>query len=164
MYQKRTIKDVMYYSIEIKKRDQQMKNIKLLKRIGYKLLSGYGNLSFIELTLKEIKIAKQLFLFQVELGEEAVIPHQLNQRSLGQSYQFYNPVLSIIEKQCSDQKRQLFNKGQEQLARLAQDDKDFWKKAFRRFFSIDEDHERVAEQESNLYQRYNRIDKNEIDY
>lgn len=170
MYQKRTIKDVMFYSIEMKKKEKMMKNIQLLKRIGYKILSGYGNLAYVHLSLEEIKLSRELFIFQVELGDEAAIPHQLNQLDLGQSYTFYNPILSMVEAYCSDHKRQLFNTRQEQLIRLVHEDMMFWSKAVNKlFYQTEPDDDKIAhgneeELTLNLYQKYTRIDKNEIDY
>ena len=73
-----------------------MRNIKLIKKLCPHLFVGYNNLIFINLKLKEIKLAKQLFVHNVELGDEAYIPAELNQKNLGHCYQFYNPILSLI--------------------------------------------------------------------
>lgn len=94
--QERTIKDIISYSMEIKNKERLLKNIQLLKRLCPNILNGYNNLAFITMTLREIKLAKQLFVHNVELGDEAYIPHYLNQNDLGQCYRFYNPTLSII--------------------------------------------------------------------
>lgn len=66
------------------------------------VVSGCNNLSYIQLTLREIALVKQLFVYAVELGDEAFIPRQLNQKELPQCYTFYNPILSIIQEMCSD--------------------------------------------------------------
>ena len=56
--QERTIKDIINYSIEIKSKEKDLKNIQLIKKLCPNILNGYYNLSFIDLTLKEIKLAK----------------------------------------------------------------------------------------------------------
>jgi len=55
-----------------------MRNIRLIKKLSPHLFVGYNNLIFINLKIKEIKLAKQLFVHNVELGDEAYIPAELN--------------------------------------------------------------------------------------
>ena len=78
----RTIKDIINYSMEIKKKELLLKNIQLVKSLCPLILNGYNNLAFITMTLREIKLAKQLFEYNVELGDEAYIPLYLNQKDL----------------------------------------------------------------------------------
>ena len=108
MYQDRTIRDMIHQGTEIYKKMYMIKNIQLIKRIGHKVISGYENTTYISATLEEIRLAKELFVNQIELGEETNVPGQLNQRDLGQCYRFYNPIMSIIEELCSEPKKQLF--------------------------------------------------------
>lgn len=77
MYNPRTVKEFLYYSIEIKKMQKQLKTIQLVKNIGIDILSGYDNPLYLELLLEEIKITKKLFMYSVELGEETIIPSQI---------------------------------------------------------------------------------------
>lgn len=72
------------------------------------IVSGYDNPIYIQLCLSEIQIIKQLFVFQVELGDEAIIPPALLQKNISHCYKFYNPILRIIEEHCQDQKKNLF--------------------------------------------------------
>lgn len=58
MYHTRSIKDVMFYSTEMKKLDKKLKRIQVVKRMGYKILSSYGNPTYIQLALQEIKLVK----------------------------------------------------------------------------------------------------------
>lgn len=58
MYHPRSIKDVMFYSIEMKKLEKKLKRIQLVKKMGYKVLSGYDNPTYIQLALQEIKLVK----------------------------------------------------------------------------------------------------------
>ena len=56
--QERTIKDIINYSMEIKNKERSLKNIQLLKKLCPKILNGYNNLTYIKMTLREIKVAK----------------------------------------------------------------------------------------------------------
>ena len=60
--------------MEIKKKENLLKNIQLIKSLCPLILNGYNNLAFITMTLREIKLAKELFVHNVELGDEAYIP------------------------------------------------------------------------------------------
>ena len=68
--------------MEIKKKERLLKNIQLIKSLCPLILNGYNNLAFITMTLREIKLAKELFVHNVELGDEAYIPPYLNQKDL----------------------------------------------------------------------------------
>ena len=48
-----------------------------MKNMCPKLLNGYNNLVGIQLVLREITLVKELFVFKVELGDEAFIPNRL---------------------------------------------------------------------------------------
>lgn len=65
--------------------------LKLLQGIG-----GFQGLTFIDIVLKRITIAKQLFLLNISQGDENLIPPELSQRCLTINYRFYDPILSII--------------------------------------------------------------------
>ena len=56
--QKRTIKDIINQSIEIKNKERDLKNIQLLKKLCPNIINGYNNLTFIRLTLKELHLTK----------------------------------------------------------------------------------------------------------
>lgn len=47
MYQKRTLKDMMFYSQNMKKINKNLRRIQLVKKIGKKIVSGYDNPIFI---------------------------------------------------------------------------------------------------------------------
>ena len=76
--QGRTFKDIINYSIDIKSKERSLKNIQLLKKLCPTILNGYNNLTYIKMTLREIKIAKQLFVHRIELGDESYVPHYFN--------------------------------------------------------------------------------------
>ena len=98
-------------------------------------MSRYDNPIFIQLALEEIQIQKQLFVYSIELGEEAIIPPALDQRDLAQSYRFYNPVLSIVEELCQDHKKNLFIERNNQLLKQANTEIDLLQKIIKLFKS-----------------------------
>ena len=55
--------------------------------------------------LKDIQLIKQMFILDVEQGEEVAIPFDLNQSKLPLSYQFYNPIMNITQKMISEEIR-----------------------------------------------------------
>ena len=130
--QERTIKDIISYSMDMKNKERMIKNIQLLKKLCPNILNGYNNLAFITLTLREIKLAKQIFVHNVELGDEAYIPCQLNQKDLSLCYTFYNPILSIVQDLCSDHKKNLYIERNTQLLRMAQGDMQLTKRVLKR--------------------------------
>lgn len=84
-----------------------------------KNLGVFHGLTYIEITLKQIQLAKQLFILNIEQGEEAIIPIQLSQKNLQLSYRFYDPILKIIQDECSDSKRDFYSlKNKLTLARI----------------------------------------------
>ena len=120
--QDRTIKDVISYSMELKSREKELRNIKLMTSLCPNLMISYNNLTGIKLTLKKINLIKQLFIYKVELGDEVFIPNMLNQKDLGQCFTFYNPILSIIQDQCSDHKKNFYFERNKLLLRMANED------------------------------------------
>ena len=61
--------------MDVKNKERSIRNIQLLKALCPNILNGYNNLAFITMTLREIKLAKQIFVHNVELGDEAYIPN-----------------------------------------------------------------------------------------
>ena len=76
--------------------------------MAVRIISCFDCPIYIMLTLVEIETQKQLFVYQVELGEEAIVPKCLDQSDLSLSYKFYNPILRIAEELCQDHKKNLF--------------------------------------------------------
>lgn len=133
--QDRTLKDIISYSMELKSKENTLKGIQLLKNLCPNLMKGYCNLVYIEMMTRQIKLVKQLFVFKVELGEEAYIPALLNQKDLGQSFKYYNPILSIIQDNCSDHKKNLYFERNKLLLRLANEDAKLMDKVRNRLLS-----------------------------
>ena len=124
MYQSRTIKDVLFYSIATKSLTKKLNSIRLLKNMVVKVIACFDCPIYILLSLEEIRKEKKLLVYRVELGEDAVVPRCINQSDLPQSYQFYNPILRIIENNCQDHRKNLFIERNDQLLKQAHIQKD----------------------------------------
>ena len=135
MYQTRTIKEIVSLSIELRNYERKLKNIKLIKALARNLLSGFDNLLYIKLTLMEIELTKKLFVFEVEMGDTTVIPNKLSHSNFGQSFSFYDPILSIIQDQCSDHKRLIFMLRNQHLLHMAVEENRLWDKIKKKFMT-----------------------------
>ena len=81
--------------------------MRLLKNM--KAFSDYGSLTYIMIALKTIQLVKDIFVLDVEQGDEIIIPMELDQSNLNQCYKFYNPTLKMIQEWCSREKKDFFN-------------------------------------------------------
>ena len=62
---------------------------------------------------KKIQVARELFIIEIEQGEEVYIPGDLSQDQLPYSFRYYDPVMMFAQDAVSDYKRDYFNvKGQ----------------------------------------------------
>ena len=100
MYQFKPAKDHVNYKIRKQRLHKFHERIRILKNL--KVFSGYGQSSYISIVLKDILLIKQMFIMDVEQGEEVAIPFDLNQSKLPLSYQFYNPIMNITQKMISE--------------------------------------------------------------
>lgn len=77
----------------------------------FKLLKGMANfkgLTLIEIVLNQIALAKEIFILNVAQGYEILVPPELSQKNLSQSYRFYDPILNIIQEDFDKESRQFF--------------------------------------------------------
>jgi hypothetical protein len=63
---------------------------------------------YLLILLKTIELSKQIFVLELEQGLAVFIPRELSQDSLALSYRFYDPILRIVYKMCSDEKKEFF--------------------------------------------------------
>jgi hypothetical protein len=75
--------------------------------LGMKAVSG---LDYILCLMKRIELAKQLFVLDIEEGTEVFIPKELRTDHFPQSFQFNDPILMIIHKKMSDDRKEYFIK------------------------------------------------------
>lgn len=72
-------------------------------------LKAVSGLLFIEAILKRTSLLREVFLLNIEIGLETVIPHELSQQGLPASFRFYDPILSIVKENISLEKQQIFH-------------------------------------------------------
>ena len=66
-----------------------------------KAFVGYGRVTYIELILKEIELQRDIFMMELSMGNETVIPRQLRAQNLSLSYRFYDSTLRYVQEQMS---------------------------------------------------------------
>ncbi len=71
-------------------------------------LRAERNVTFLRVILKKIKLAKDLFLIDIEQGHESYIPKELAQDNLPYSMRFYDPILQIIQEKISEDRKVYF--------------------------------------------------------
>ena len=70
---------------------------------------GFGRCTYLEIILHRIQLIKELFIMDIEHGDEVAIPKELRQPSLSIQYKFYDPLLSFINESVSKEMRNFFN-------------------------------------------------------
>lgn len=63
---------------------------------------------YIHVILRKIKLAKEIFITELECGKDVFIPHELSQDKLPSSFRYYDPIVQIINSDCSVEARQNF--------------------------------------------------------
>lgn len=58
--------------------------------------------------LRRLKVAKFLFIQELEQGQEVFIPNQLSQDHLPLSMRYYDPILQIVDLEISNDKKEYF--------------------------------------------------------
>lgn len=58
---------------------------------------------YIRIIIKRIEISKEIFLMNIELGLETYIPRELSQELLPISFRFYDPIMIMVLKGCSEE-------------------------------------------------------------
>ena len=74
-------------------------------------LKALSAIDFIKFNLKKIEIAKDMFVKEIEHGEEVFIPSEMTQDSYPVSMRYYDPILVYLQNHMSfDQKEILYTK------------------------------------------------------
>ena len=66
--------------------------------IKLKITSG---MSFIKLILNRIKLQREVFIIEIEQGNQVLVPPYLSQDSLPCSFRYYDPIIRIIQDNIS---------------------------------------------------------------
>ena len=76
-------------------------------------LKAVHGLVFLSAYLKKVEIQRELFINEIEDGQETFIPEELAQRHLPFSFRYYDPVLAMLQENLSRERREFFALKQE---------------------------------------------------
>ena len=97
----------MNFKAERSKKLQMLAKMKFMSNMS--AFKGFGRCTFIEIILKKILLIKELFINDIENGDEVAIPKELKQPSLSFQYKFYDPLLPIVKDSVSKDIRDFYN-------------------------------------------------------
>jgi len=97
MYPRIPMFELIKFNKASKDKTKVLEKLQIVKNIAKDAFNGYGNLTYINITLEEIKLTKELFVLSIEKQEEVFIPQRLSLQKESLSYQFYDPIFLIIE-------------------------------------------------------------------
>jgi hypothetical protein len=72
-----------------------------------KLLAVHG-LVFCRAFLEKIEIQREIFISQIEEGQQAFIPPDLSQSHLPFSFKYYDPILAIAKEKIARNRKEFF--------------------------------------------------------
>ena len=93
MYKWTNVRKHVKYRVQKQKVFEQFTKIKLMKYL--KAFVGFGKTIFMELVIKEIELSKELFMLEIDQGDETMLPGELLQSHLPLSFKFYDPIIRM---------------------------------------------------------------------
>ena len=119
MYEPKTIKKRLEFKFERNNRVDQYLRLKLVLSLG-----AVRGEFLIKIFLRIINLAKEIFVLNIEQGQEVFIPLELTQDNYPHSFRFYDPILQLIQENCTQVKREHFIlKGQLQIERIKEENR-----------------------------------------
>ena len=97
MYQQVDKLEAMTLLNQAKKQQIILHKLQIIKGFAKNIFSGYGNLAYIRISLREISLQKELFVLQMLQGQEVFIPERLALHRQSIYFQFYDPIFRIID-------------------------------------------------------------------
>lgn len=91
-----------FVTYKFKRKIKQIQYNTLNMMISMKLINGPR---FIESILKKIQLVKDIFVMDLEIGQETLIPRELSQDQLPYSYRYYDSILQIAQSKATDERR-----------------------------------------------------------
>ena len=86
MYENQNKLDMNNQITEAKKKQRLLQKIQVIKALARNVFTGYGNMTYIKISLKEIKLSKELFVLNIQQGDEVYIPGRLNLKKISLFY------------------------------------------------------------------------------
>ena len=100
MYPEKSLNNKVKFKMQKTKKEGLYMKLQFLKSLG--ILNGMIRL---EVNLKLITLAKEIFILNIGEGTPVYIPNELSQRVLPYSYKYYDPIISLIKNDLpTDQK------------------------------------------------------------
>ena len=72
-------------------------------------LRGLNDIPYIRMLLLRIALSKQLFVLDLEQGQEVLIPNDLSMAKLPQSFHFYDCLTAIVDDQITEEAKYRFH-------------------------------------------------------
>jgi len=91
-----------FVAYKFQKKIKQIQYNTLNMMINMKLINGPR---YIETILKKLELVKELFLMDLEIGEEVLIPKELSQDGLPYSYRYYDYILLLVQEKATSDRR-----------------------------------------------------------
>ena len=126
--------ELIKFNNQSKKKTKLLEKLQIVKSIAKNAFTGYGNLTYIKITLQEIKLTKELFALCVEKQEEVFIPQRLSNRRYSLSYQFYDPIFQIIDSFCSEEKKLMIQQKVDLRLKMVKQQQNFVRNLVRQVF------------------------------
>lgn len=106
MYPLIPINKLVNYRVTKKKMYLQCSRMNLMKNL--KAFSGFGRCTYLEIVLREIQLVKQIFILDLTMGDEVIVPYMLQMSKLPLSYRFYDPTLKMVQEMTTKEQRDFF--------------------------------------------------------
>lgn len=79
-------------------------------------LRYFTGIAFIQAFKKKIKLVKELFVLEIEKGNEVLIPKGLSQDKLPYAFRFYDPIIKICKTNMNIQRKEFYGVKQQFMA------------------------------------------------
>ena len=63
---------------------------------------------YLEGMIQKIKLHKEQYALQIELGNEVFIPTELSQDEFPMSFRYYDSILNVLDDTISNERKELF--------------------------------------------------------
>ena len=93
----------------VKYKNERIQIEELIDKINLCIqLKAAQNLGLIKIILKRIELARKIFIMNIEIGLEVLIPKQLTMQNLPMNFRYYDPIQLIVRELISEDRKELF--------------------------------------------------------
>lgn len=106
---------------------------------------------YLKIYLLIISLAKEMFIYELEQGEEVFISSDLSQRHLPYGFRYYDPILAIVAERITDASRQVIKLRQD-VAYFIHNDGDIKRKVLTKLGILeDKNKQKLSFKHSTIY-------------